>query len=58
MKLTTVCLEHGKPDPKPKAKYEIRPVEQVSDKPAVAELLRLMSAPGVSQRAAQAAPGT
>ena len=55
MKLTTVCLEHGKPDPKPKAKYEIRPVERVSDKPAVAELLRLMSASGVSQRAAQVA---
>ncbi len=55
MKLTTVCLEHGKPDPKPKAKYEIRPVAQVSDKPAVSELLSLMSAPDASQRAAQAA---
>ncbi|MEA1951879.1 MAG: hypothetical protein U9N87_10870, partial [Planctomycetota bacterium] len=33
MKLNTVCLEHGKPDPRPKAKYEIRPVEQVSHKP-------------------------
>ncbi|MBN2293064.1 MAG: hypothetical protein JXM70_11600 [Pirellulales bacterium] len=55
MKLDTVCLDHGKPNPRPKAKYEIRPVEQVCQKSAVVELLRMMSDPKVDRQAAQAA---
>ena len=55
LKLQTVCLEHGKPDPRPAMAYEIRPIESVAAKPAVGELCRMLGEGGVSQRAAQAA---
>ena len=30
IKVQTVCLEHGKPDPKPTMKYEIRPIDKLA----------------------------
>jgi len=50
-----VCLEHGKREPKPQIKYEIRPIESVTDKPAVQELCRMLGTGQIDQRAAQAA---
>lgn len=50
-----VCLEHGKADPRPSIPYEIKPIEQVSDKPEVAEVLRLLGKGQINQRAAQVA---
>lgn len=55
LKLACVCLEHGKREPRPAIPYEIRPIEAVSDNPAVAELCVLLGQGRVSQRAAQAA---
>jgi hypothetical protein len=54
-KVPTVCLDHGKGEPRPKMKYEIRPIEEVTDKPAVAELCRMLGTGTVNQRAAQVA---
>jgi hypothetical protein len=54
-KVTTVCLEHGKKDPRPGIPYEMRPLEDVTAKVEVKELLIAMGKQGLSQRAAQAA---
>ena len=55
LKVTTVCLEHGKPDPRPAMKYEIKPIASFTDKPAVHEMLNLLGRGKVDQRAAQVA---
>ena len=54
-KVTTVCLEHGKKEPRPAMKYEIQPIESFTDKPAVHQLCRLLGLGKVEQRAAQVA---
>ena len=54
-KVTTVCLEHGKKEPRPAMKYEIKPIESFTDKPAVHQLCRLLGLGKVEQRAAQVA---
>ena len=53
-----VCLEHGKHDPKPTVKYEIRPIDQFTDKAGVRELCSMLGAGTLSQRVAQVALGT
>ena len=55
LKVPTVCLEHGKADPRPGVKYEIRPIEQVVDRPAVRELCRMGGRGELNQRVAQVA---
>ncbi len=55
LKVATVCLEHGKPDPRPSMKYEIRPIEEATNRPAVAELCRKLGSGEVNQRVAQVA---
>jgi len=55
LKLTSVCLDHGKPNPRPKMAYEIKPIGEVIDKAEVGELCRMLGRGQVSQRAAQAA---
>ncbi len=54
-KVATVCLDHGKREPRPNVPYQIKPIEQYTDKSAVRELVQLLGTGGVSQRAAQAA---
>ncbi|TWU56966.1 hypothetical protein Poly51_28860 [Rubripirellula tenax] len=54
MKLTTVCLEHGKPEPNPRMAYRLVPLEQVTDQSAIAVLCEKLAAGDVSQRVAQA----
>jgi hypothetical protein len=54
-KIATVCLEHGKRDPRAAIPYEIRPLETVMTKPGVAELLTLLGYGRIDQRGAQAA---
>ncbi len=51
----TVCLDHGKPDPRPGIKYEIKPIEAYTSKPAVHELVRMLGRGEVPQRVAQVA---
>ncbi|GHT28823.1 hypothetical protein FACS18942_09550 [Planctomycetales bacterium] len=51
----TVCLEHGKKDPKHHLHYEIRPLETVTDKGEVQVLCSMVGAGAVDQKSAQAA---
>ena len=55
LQVTTVCLEHGKKDPRPGVDYVIKPIDQFTDKPQVHELCRMLGNGRVSQRAAQVA---
>ena len=55
LKLATVCLEHGKPDPTPRMAYEIKPIETVTQKPAVIALLKEFGRGKLNHSAAQAA---
>jgi hypothetical protein len=54
-KVDTVCLEHGKRDPRASVPYEIRPIESFCTKPGVADLLTLLGQGKVGQRSAQVA---
>ena len=54
-KVQTVCLEHGKPDPNPRMKYKIVPLEQFTDKEDVRVLCEALGYHQVSQNTAQAA---
>ncbi len=51
----TVCLEHGKREPRPKVPYEIKPLEDFTTKPGVREVCQMVGTGKVNQRAAQAA---
>ena len=42
LKVPTVCLEHGKAEPRPTVPYEIRPLESFTNRPAVKELCRML----------------
>jgi hypothetical protein len=55
LRVTTVCLEHGKGEPNERIPYEIKPLESVAARPAVVELCRALGTGQVNQRAAQAA---
>jgi len=55
LKLKSVCLDHGKPDPRPAMRYEMKPLANVTDKPEVETLCGLLGRGQISQRAAQAA---
>ncbi len=55
LKLRSVCLEHGKPDPKPLIKYQIKPIDEVTEKPEVVEVCAMLGRGEVSQRIAQLA---
>jgi hypothetical protein len=55
IKVDTMCLEHGKDDPSPRMKYEIRPLETLTSDPRVAELCKMLARGEVPQNAAQAA---
>ena len=55
LKLAGVCLEYGKPDPRPKFKYQIEPIQSATDKPEVAELCAMLGRGEIGQRAAQLA---
>ncbi len=55
LKVTTVCLEHGKKDPNPRMKYTIVPIEKFTKKKEVAELCKLLGTGRINRDAAQAA---
>jgi hypothetical protein len=55
LKLRTVCLDFGKPEPGPRIPYEIRPLDQVSTEPGLAEVCAVLGAGKVSQRVVQLA---
>ena len=51
----TVCLEHGKREPRSFMKYELKPLEAVTDKKEVHMLCALVGRGEVDQKSAQAA---
>jgi hypothetical protein len=51
---TTVCLEHGKPDPHPRIAYRMIPIEKFTDNSKVVELCRQLGRGLVRQQTAQA----
>lgn len=55
VKLTSVCLEFGKPEPHAHNEYVIQPIETLCDKPEVVSILRSMGNGEVSQEVAQLA---
>ncbi|HUT09259.1 MAG TPA: hypothetical protein VMY42_02080 [Thermoguttaceae bacterium] len=55
LEVTTVCLEHGKPEPRPNMQYEIKPIGEFTDKAEVRELCRMLGTGRIDQRAAQVA---
>ncbi len=55
IRIPCVCLDHGKPDPNPRMKYQIVPIESYVDQPAVIELIREFGNGKMDRKAAQAA---
>ncbi len=55
VKITAVCLDHGKADPNPRVPYKPVPIGDYAKDPAVAELLTLMLQGKIDQHSAQAA---
>ncbi|MBA4017225.1 MAG: hypothetical protein C0483_08635 [Pirellula sp.] len=49
----SVCLEHGKADPRAAMKYEMRSPESIGMKPEVRETIKLLVDGKVTQRVAQ-----
>jgi len=55
IKVTTVCLEHGKEDPNPRTPYTIKPIEEVAQNQKVIEICKMIGRGEIDQRSAQAA---
>ena len=53
--VATVCLEHDKPEPKPRMKYKIVPLAEVSKDPEIRLLCARLGSGAVTQNVAQAA---
>ncbi len=51
----TVCLDHGKREPRAAVPYEIKPIDSYTTKPGVRELCQMLGNGQISRRAAQAA---
>ncbi len=55
VRVAGVCLEHGKDEPRPAIKYELKPVEAFSKDPVLYQMLKLFGEKKINQRVAQAA---
>ena len=51
----TVCLDHGKREPRAAIPYQIKPIDSYTTKPGVRELCQMLGNGQVTRRAAQAA---
>ena len=51
----TVCLEHGKKDPKSYIDYKIQPLSKLNNDPKIAEMMTMLANDEVAQPVAQAA---
>ena len=52
---TSVCLDHGKPEPHPRNTYRLVPVDDYTEDPVLQELVRIVGAGKCNKQAAQAA---
>jgi hypothetical protein len=55
VRLPTVCLEYGRPDPRPKIDYAVKPLRQVTQKQGIAEVCAMLGRGEIRQRTAQLA---
>jgi hypothetical protein len=55
LRVTTVCLEHGKPEPSSRHPFKLAPVESFSSDPKLAIVLESLGRGELSQKVAQAA---
>jgi hypothetical protein len=55
LKVTTVCLEYGKPEPSPRYPYKLTEVESFSNDPKLALVLERLGRGEFPQKVAQAA---
>jgi len=55
IKVAMLCLEHGKPDPRPAMPYTIKPLSAFSTDPALRELVKMFGRGQLSHASAQAA---
>ncbi|QDV23149.1 hypothetical protein [Aureliella helgolandensis] len=55
IRVASVCLEHGKPEPTPRMKYQLIPLERLTDEPAIERVCQHLGRQTVSQTVAQAA---
>ena len=53
IKLTALCLDHGKPNPRPAIPYEVRPLESVTTDATVTELCSLLGRKEITRQVAQ-----
>jgi len=51
----SVCLEHGKAEPRPRMRYRLVKIEQYTKNPALRELIELIGTNRIDQQVAQAA---
>ena len=54
LQIKTVCLEHGKPDPRSAIEYRVQPLENLADDSKVAETIRMLANDEITQNVAQA----
>lgn len=52
---TSVCLNHGKPDPSPRLEYKLVSVEEYGNDEVLSELIRMVGSGQIDQHSAQAA---
>jgi len=55
VQVNCLCLDHGKPDPNPRMKYEIKPIDSYVDNQETIELVKMFATGKVARSAAQAA---
>lgn len=55
LRVTTVCLEHGKPEPSPRLSYKLVELDTFSSDPRLAAVLEQLGRGELSQKVAQAA---
>jgi hypothetical protein len=55
VKVELLCLDHGKPNPRPAVKYEVKRVDEVTDKQGVTEVCQLLARGEITHCAAQLA---
>ena len=54
LQIKTVCLEHGKPDPRSAIEYRVQPLENLTEDAKVAETIRMLANDEITQNVAQA----
>jgi hypothetical protein len=54
LKMTSVCLEYGKPDPNPHIAYELKPIDAYTSDAKTIEAVKMLAGGEIDQHSAQA----